>query len=50
MKKNYKDLIICFARYDHGKSIRMLTLYYHKLIGKAEEHEEKNISLLMIIY
>ena len=34
-EKNYEDLTIYFARYDHGKSIRMLSLYYHELIGKT---------------
>ena len=42
-EKIYKDLTIFFTEYDPGKSIRMLSLYYHKLMGKAEEDEEKNI-------
>ena len=42
-EKNYKDLIIYFTRYDLGKSIRMLCQYYHELVGKIEEHNEKNI-------
>ena len=27
---------ICFTRYDHGSLIRMLSLYYHELMGKTE--------------
>ena len=38
-EKSYKDLIIYFTRYDRGKSIRMLRLYYHELMGKIDEHE-----------
>ena len=40
---NNLDLVICFTRYDVEKSIRMLSLYYHKIMGKIEEYEEKNI-------
>ena len=40
-EKNYKDLMIYFTRYVHSKSIKILSLYYHKLIGKNEEHEGK---------
>ena len=28
-EKNYKNLIIYLARYDHKKSTKMLSLYYH---------------------
>ena len=35
-KKSYKDLVIYFIRYQPDKSIRMLNLYYDKLIGKIE--------------
>ena len=38
-----KNLVIYFARYVHSKPIKMLSLHYHKLIGKTEEHERKNI-------
>ena len=32
------------SRFDCGKLIRMLSLYYHKLVEKIEENkEEKNI-------
>ena len=36
------DLLIYFTRYDGCKSIRILTLYYNKLMGTIEEHERKN--------
>ena len=29
-KKNYKDLVIYFTRYDDGKSIRILNLYFNE--------------------
>ena len=35
-EKSYKDLVIYFTRYHPDKSIRMLNLYYDKLIGKIE--------------
>ena len=40
-KKNYKDLTIHFTRYVHSKSIKTLTLYYHELMRKNEEHKGK---------
>ena len=40
-KKNYKDLTIHFTRYVHSKSIKILTLYYHELMRKNEEHKGK---------
>ena len=42
-EKNYKDLVIYFTRSVHIKSIQMLSLYSHELIGKIEEHEGKKI-------
>ena len=33
--------MIYFTRYVRKMSVRMLTLYYHELIGKIEEHEGK---------
>ena len=30
-----------FSRYDCRKSVRMLNLYYHELMGKIEEYEWK---------
>ena len=47
--KNYKDVTIYFTRYDHGKSIFILNLYYHELMEKIEEYEGKNIRRLTII-
>ena len=41
-EKNYKNLITFFTRYDHGKLIGMLRLYYHELFRKIEDHAEKN--------
>ena len=41
--KRYKDLIIFFVRYGCSKSVRILTLYYNKLMGVIEEHERKKI-------
>ena len=34
-ERNYKDLIICFTRYDREKPIRMLSLYFHELVWKT---------------
>ena len=42
-EKNFSSLTINFTRYDYGISIKMLRLYYHELMGKIEEHEEKNL-------
>ena len=42
-------MTIFFTRYDRGKSIRMLSLYHHGLIGKNKEHGVKNIWWLIII-
>ena len=42
-EKSYKHLKIYFTRYDRGKSIRMASLYYHKLRGKIQKHKEKKI-------
>ena len=35
-EKIYKDLIICFTRYDRQKLIRILSLYYLELVEKIE--------------
>ena len=40
--KSYKDLVNYFARYDGSKSVKMLSLYYNKLMGAIEEHGGKN--------
>ena len=42
-EKNCKDLFLYFTRYDIGKSITMLSLYYHKSMGKIEEHKRKKV-------
>ena len=34
-------MIIYFTIYYHGKSIKILSLYDHELLGKFEEREEK---------
>ena len=39
--KNYKNLVIYSTRYDHHKTITMLSLHYHALMGKIKEHEGK---------
>ena len=38
-EKNYKDLVIYFTRYIHSKSLKTLSMYYHGLMTKTEEHE-----------
>ena len=48
-EKNFKDLVIYFIRYVNSKSIKILSLYSHELMGKIEEHKGKNIGWLMII-
>ena len=42
-ERNFKDFVIYFTRYVHGTLIKMLSLYYHELIGKIKEHEGTNI-------
>ena len=42
-EKNFKYLVICFPRYVNRKSIKMLSLYFYKLMGKTEENDGKNI-------
>ena len=41
MKKTMRIWCL-FTRYVHSNSIKILTLHYHELIGKIEEHEGKN--------
>ena len=48
-EKNYKTFTIYFTIYVHSKAIKMLSLHYHKLMGKIEKHEGKNICWLMLI-
>ena len=38
-EKHYNNLVIYFTRYIHSKSRKMLSLHYHELNGKIEEHE-----------
>ena len=40
-EKKYKDLTTYFTRYVFIKSIKMLSLHYHELMGKIKEHEQK---------
>ena len=40
-EKMYIDFVIYFTRYVHSKSIKILTLCYHELVGKSEGHEGK---------
>ena len=40
-EKNYKDITIYFTRYVHSKSIKMVSLQYHELMGKIQEQEGK---------
>ena len=41
-EKNYKDVVVYFTRYVHNKSIKILSLYYHELMGKIRKAEGKN--------
>ena len=42
-EKKYKDLGIYFTGYMHCKSIKMLSLFYHELMGKVKEREWKTL-------
>ena len=42
-EKNFNDLTVCFTRYDYGKLIKMLSLYY-ELVGKIKEHDGKKVN------
>ena len=35
------DLVIYFTRYIHKEPVKMLSICYHELMGKTEEHEGK---------
>ena len=39
-EKNYNGFVICFTRYVHSNSIKILSLHYHELTGKIEEHKK----------
>ena len=41
--KNFKDVAIYFTRYVKYLPIKILSLYFHKLMGKIEQHQVKNI-------
>ena len=45
-EKNYKDLVIYFTRYVHSKLIKMLSLYYHELMGKVKIYEVKKFLMI----
>ena len=45
-EKNYNDMVIYFTRYVHSKSIKVLSLLYHELMGKIEEHEGKKYLII----
>ena len=38
--------MIYFTRYVHSKSIKMISLQYHELMGKIEEYEGKKYLLV----
>ena len=38
-EKNFKTLVIYFSRYDHGRSMTMLSLYVHELVEKIELYD-----------
>ena len=38
--------MIYFTRYVHSKSIKILSLCYHELMGKFKEHEGKKHSMI----
>ena len=42
-EKSLKDLVIYFTRYGSAKTVTMLNLYYHKLMGKIKEYERKKM-------
>ena len=45
-EKNYKDLVIYFTIYVHSKLIKMLSLYYHELMGKVKIYEVKKFLMI----
>ena len=40
---NYLVKAFFTSRHANSKSIKMLSLHYHELMGTIKEHEEKNI-------
>ena len=49
-EKNYNYFLIYFTKYVYRKSRKMLSLHYHELMKKIEEHEGSYIWWLMIIF
>ena len=49
-KKNYKNLVIYFSRYDNGKSVRVLSLHHTKSMETIKEHEGKKIVDSLLLY
>ena len=45
-EKSFKDWTIYFTRYDRGKSMKMLSVYYNEVKGKFEKYEVKKYSML----
>ena len=42
-EKKIKDMVVYFTRYVNWKWMKMLSLYYHELMGKLKNSNEKNI-------
>ena len=42
-EKNFKNLVIYFTRYVNCNSIKMLSLYFYKSLGRIEKRDGKNI-------
>ena len=40
-EKQYQDFVIYFTRYDRCKTITILSLYYHELMGRIREYQGK---------
>ena len=49
-EKNYKDLTIYFARYDYGKTAKMLNLYYHQthVLFYINSQFDKSLTMKMV--
>ena len=42
-EENFKDIVVYFTWYVHCKSIKMLSMYSYKLMGKIKKHEGKKL-------
>ena len=42
-EKKIKDMVVYFTRYVNWEWMKMLSLYYHELMGKLKNSNEKNI-------